>query len=62
MTPRLRLLETGRFTNAAAAISSTPEPTYRNNRAAARVRVRRVLPFCLSVAAPSFRPQVRAAC
>jgi uncharacterized repeat protein (TIGR01451 family) len=59
---RLRLLETGRFTNAAAAISSTPEPTYRNNRAAARVRVRRVPPFCLSVAALSFRAQARAAC
>jgi uncharacterized repeat protein (TIGR01451 family) len=59
---RLRLLQTGRFTNTAAAISSTPEPTYRNNRAAARVRVRRVPPFCLSVAAPPFRPQARAAC
>ena len=59
---RLRLLRPGRFTNAAAAISSTPEPTYRNNRAAARVRVRRVPPFCLPLAAPSSEPHARAAC
>jgi uncharacterized repeat protein (TIGR01451 family) len=59
---RLRLLQTGHFTNTAAAISSTPEPTYRNNRAAARVLVRRVPPFCLPLAAPSSEPHARAAC
>ena len=59
---RLRILQTGLFTNTAAAISSTPEPSYRNNRAAARVRVRRVSPFCLPLAAPSSEPQARAAC
>lgn len=59
---RLRVLKTGRFANAAAAISSTPEPTYRSNRAVARVRVRRVPPFCLALAGPSFSPQARAAC
>ncbi len=59
---RLRLLRPGRFPNAAAAISSTPEPTYRNNRAAARVRVRRVPPFCLPAARPSSGPHARAAC
>jgi uncharacterized repeat protein (TIGR01451 family) len=59
---RLSVLKTGRFNNAAAAISSTPEPTYRNNRAAARVRVRRVPPFCLPPAAPSSEPHARAAC
>jgi uncharacterized repeat protein (TIGR01451 family) len=61
-TLRLRILQTGRFTNTAAAISSTPEPMYRNNRAAARVRVRRVPPFCLPLAAPSSEPRARAAC
>ena len=59
---RLRLLRPGRFPNAAAAISSTPEPTYRNNRAAARVRVRPVPPFCLPAARPSSGPHARAAC
>jgi uncharacterized repeat protein (TIGR01451 family) len=59
---RLRVLKTGRFDNTAAAISSTPEPTYRNNRAVARVRVRRVPPFCLPPAAPSYQPRARAAC
>ena len=59
---RLRILQTGLFTNTAAAISSTPEPTYRNNRAAARVRVGRVPPFCLPLAAPSSEPHARAAC
>ena len=59
---RLRVLQTGRFTNTAAAISSTPEPTYRNNRAAARVRVRPVPPFCLARAVPSFELHARAAC
>ena len=59
---RLRILQTGRFTNTAAAISSTPEPTYRNNRAAARVRVGRVPLPCLPLAAPSSEPHARAAC
>ena len=59
---RLRVLKTGRFNNTAAAISSTPEPTYRNNRAVARVRVRRAPPFCLPLAAPSSQPHARAAC
>jgi uncharacterized repeat protein (TIGR01451 family) len=61
-TLRLRILQTGLFTNTAAAISSTPEPTYRNNRAVARVRVGRVPPFCLALAAPSSEPHARAAC
>ena len=59
---RLRLLRPGRVPNTAAAILSTPEPSYRHNRAVARVRVRHVAPFCLSAATPSFRLQARAAC
>jgi uncharacterized repeat protein (TIGR01451 family) len=61
-TLRLRILQTGRFTNTAAAISSTPEPTYRNNRAAARVRVRRASPVCLPPDVPSSQPRAQAAC
>ena len=59
---RLRVLQPGRFLNTAAAISSSPEPTFRNNRAAARVRVRRVPPVCLPSATPSSQPRARAAC
>ena len=59
---RLRMLAPGLVDNEAAVISSSPEATYRNNRAAASVRVRKAPPFCLPLATPASHPRARAAC